>query len=155
MISANHGILHSNPYDAYDNVHALALAAVVLEAPHAVRLLVPERLCCRVHAPASNVRLAVGRERPAVARCDVWLLRFALDTALGLAQQRRRNEVLHNGAVDDKLVRRSLGARGGRFRDDGFEDRVNNGRIPSFNFGVLVVFSTPYRALACIRGDLS
>lgn len=119
-------ILDSDPDDAHDDVHALALAAVVLEAPHAVCLLVPEGLGGRVHAPAADVRLAVGAcGSGVIAGGDVGIVGLDVGAALGLVQGRRGNQVLDNGRVDDELVRGPLGAaaaRGRRLGDEGLED---------------------------------
>ena len=77
-------LLHRDPDDADHNVHTLALAAIVLEAPHAVRLLVPEGLGSRVHPTASNVRLAVGgRSTTAIAGTDARLFSLVVAAALG------------------------------------------------------------------------
>lgn len=85
--------LYADPDDAQDDVHALALAAVVLEAPHAVRLLVPEGLRGRVHAAAADVGLPIRgrRARRVAARADVWRVGLGVAAALGLVERRRRH----------------------------------------------------------------
>lgn len=74
--------LYADPDDADDDVHALALSAVVLKAPHAVRLLVPECLCCRVHASSTDVWFAVRSSRAtAIACADEWAVGFGFASA--------------------------------------------------------------------------
>jgi len=73
--------LYSNPDDSNDNVHALGLAAIVLEAPEPIVLLVPECLCGRVHAAAAYVGLSV-RGCGVGAGGDVWLVGLGLAAAL-------------------------------------------------------------------------
>ncbi len=51
--------LYADPNDADDDVHALALAAVIFEAPHTVCLLVPECLGGGVHASSADMWLSV------------------------------------------------------------------------------------------------
>lgn len=118
--------LDSDPDDAHDDVHALALTAIVLEAPHAIRLLVPESLGSRVHAPAADVRLAVGAHGSiVVAGANMGVIGLAVATALGLVQGRGGDQVLDNGRVDDELVRGPLAAvAAGRRRlgDESLED---------------------------------
>ncbi len=116
-------LLNRNPDEHNHNVHALALAAVVFERPHAVLLLVPVRARRAVHPAPAHVRLAV-RGRRLGARRDVRLLALAVGPRTRLVERRRRHQVLHNGAVAGKLERRRAGALRGRFRDDGLEHRA-------------------------------
>ena len=55
--SVENALLNANPHDAHHNVHPLALAALVLETPHPVALVVPVRAARAVHAAASNALL--------------------------------------------------------------------------------------------------
>lgn len=118
--------LYTDPYDADDDVHALALAAVVFEAPHAVRLLVPEGLGGRMHATSADVGLPIrGSRRGGVgARADVGFVALGVAAALGLIQSRGRHQVLHDGAIDDVFESWRLRAGGCGLRDDGSEDGV-------------------------------
>lgn len=118
--------LYADPDDADDDVHAFALAAVVLEAPHAVRLLVPERLGGRVHTAPAHVRLPIGgcRGWRVGARADDGFVGFGVASALGLVERRCRHQMLHNGAVDDVFEGRRLRALWCRLRNDSAEDRV-------------------------------
>lgn len=52
-----------NPYDADDDIEALGLVLVVLEAPHAVLLVVPVGARGRMHAAASHRGGFGGRGR--------------------------------------------------------------------------------------------
>lgn len=114
--------LYSDPDDSNDYVHALGLAAVILEAPEAVILLVPEGLGGRVHAAAAYVGLPVSGGGVG-AGGDVRFVGLGLAAALGLVETGGGHQVLHNGAVDHVLVRRSR-ARGGRLCDDALQDVV-------------------------------
>lgn len=117
--------LYADPDDADDDVHALALAAVVFEAPHTVRLLVPEGLGGRVHAAPADVRLPVGSGRvAAVAGADARALLLDFASSPGFVEGRGRDEVLHNGAIDHVLMTGSLSAGGSRLGYDSSEDRV-------------------------------
>lgn len=101
-------ISQSNPNHHDDNVHALVLATVELVAPHAVRLLVPERARSAVHASAADVWLSVSGGR----RCGGGCLAFGLGLivtagagrgALGLVELGGGDEVLYDGAVDGEF----------------------------------------------------
>jgi hypothetical protein len=48
---------NANPHHAHHNIHPLALATLVLEAPHAVALIVPVRAARAVHAAAAHALL--------------------------------------------------------------------------------------------------
>lgn len=77
--------LDGNPHDADNNIHALGLTALVLEAPHAVLVGVPVGARGRVHATSADLcRLGrggrVGAGGPGVG------------------------EVLDDGAVDGEFV---------------------------------------------------
>lgn len=148
--------LYTDPYDADDDVHALALAAVVFEAPHAVRLLVPEGLGGGMHATSADVGLPVrgGRGGGVGARADVGFVALGVAATLGLVEGRGRHQVLHDSAVDDVLERWRLRARGRGLRDNGSEDGVDDGRVPTFNFGMFVVFGATHGYLASVHGDL-
>jgi hypothetical protein len=128
--------LDSYPDDADDNIHAFAFPSIVFEAPHAVGLLIPEGLCCRMHATTTHVRLAVGaRSRTIVTSTDMRLLLFVIGTALGLVEGCCRHQVLDDGRVDNELVGRALGVvRGRRLGDQRFKDRVDDGGIPFLHF---------------------
>ena len=52
-----------DPHHHDDNIHALAIAALVLVAPHAIRFIVPESTRGAVHAAATHVWLPVRRRR--------------------------------------------------------------------------------------------
>lgn len=82
--------LYADPDDADDDVHALTLATVVLETPHAVCLLVPEGLGRRVHATSTHVRLSIGGRRGGnvATRADMGLVGLGIATALGLVEGR-------------------------------------------------------------------
>lgn len=79
-------ILDGYPNDADNDVHALAFSPIVFEAPHTICLLIPERLSCRVHAPASNVRLSVCAGGSTVTGADVWLVGLDIGATLGLVE---------------------------------------------------------------------
>lgn len=110
---ADNRILDGYPDDTDDNIHPLALSSVVLEAPHAISLLVPESLGGRVHAPASHVRLAVSSCGGSVAGADAWFFRLCVGATFGLVESCRGNEVLDDGRVDDEFMGRSLRGVGG------------------------------------------
>ena len=110
-----------DPHDHDDDVHAFAAAALVLVTPHAVRLVVPEGALGAVHAAAAHVRLPVRRRR--LRRADGPLVRRAA-RAVRLVQLRRRDQVLHDGAVDGELVRGVGCARRRRLGDEGLQDGV-------------------------------
>ncbi|KAI6749162.1 hypothetical protein HG531_008109 [Fusarium graminearum] len=93
---------NGNPDEHDNNVQALALAAVVLEGPHAVLLLVPVGTGSAVHSSSADVRLAVGSGSFG-AGGDVRLLSLCLGAATGLVQSGCWDEVLHDGAVAGKL----------------------------------------------------
>lgn len=115
--------LNSHPDEHDDNVHALALAAVVLERPHAVLLLVPVRTSGAVHAAAADMRLAV-RGRGLGARRDVRLLLLGVSAGSRLVERRRGHQVLDDGAVACELERGRRRAAGSRLGDDGLEHRA-------------------------------
>lgn len=78
-----------------------------------------------MHAAPTDMGLAVGgRGNAIVAGTDVRLVGLGLAPPFRLVQRRGGDEVLNDGAVYDELVRRALGTSGGRFGDDGLEDRV-------------------------------
>ena len=45
-----------DPHHRHDNIHALLLSSVVLEAPHAILLVVPVCSRCAVHTSPANAR---------------------------------------------------------------------------------------------------
>ena len=129
FLVASNALLHElrgsdgDPDQHDDHVQALALATVVLEGPHAVLLLVPVGARGAVHAPAADVRLAVGGGRLGAGR-DVRLLGLGLGAAAGLVQGRRGDEVLDDGAVAGELVGGGGGALGSGLGDDGLQHRA-------------------------------
>jgi hypothetical protein len=92
--------LESNrhPHDANNDIHALLVAALVLETPHAVLLVVPVRADGRVHAAAADRH--------------------------GLAAPRHRRQMLDDGAVDGVLEAGLRGRAAAGFADERFQDRV-------------------------------
>ena len=110
-----------DPHDHDDDVHALAVAAFVLVAPHAVRLVVPEGALGAVHAAAAHMRLAVRRRR--LRGADGRVVGRAARAAR-LVQLRRRDQVLHDSAVDGELVRGVGRARRRGLRDQRLQDSV-------------------------------
>lgn len=60
-IEAWERLLNANPHDAHHNVHPLALAALVLETPHAVALVVPVRAARAVHAATAHALRGLAR----------------------------------------------------------------------------------------------
>lgn len=114
---------NADPEHHDDNIHALRLAAIELEGPHAVVLLIPVRASSAVHATATDVRLAIsadcGRGCVLAGRCA---------RALRLVQLRCGDEVLDDGAVDCELVLRSGVGLGGRLSNQSLQDRVLFGK---------------------------
>lgn len=108
--------LEGNPDEHDDHIKPLGLA-IILETPHAVRLLVPVARCRAVHAAAARLSLLAG------GGSSLRRGRLALGTgagrrtcAGGLVELRGGHDVLHDGAVDGELVGRGGGTLGGRFR---------------------------------------
>lgn len=104
--------------DQHDHhIQSLGFAAIVLVAPHAIRLLVPVRTRRAVHTPAADVGLAIGGGR--CAGCGSLALLGLLGGgacrgggALGLVELRGGDEVLDDRAVDGELVLRGGGVVG-------------------------------------------
>jgi hypothetical protein len=136
-----------------DNVQALGLAAVILESPHAILLLVPVGTGGAVHAASADVGLAVGGRGFGAGR-HVRLLALDLGAAAGLVQGRGGHQVLDDGAVAGELVRRGGGALGSRLGDDGLEHRVNDGRVPLLRLGVVVEVDAANGAVADVGSNL-
>lgn len=113
-----HTRLDADPYEHNDDIHALALTAIILERPHSVLLLVPKGPGGAVHAASANMGLAVRGSRLG-ARGNVRLLALRLGTAAGLVEGRRGYKVLDNGAVAGEFVRGGRGALGGGLGYDG------------------------------------
>lgn len=121
-------LLQRDPYQHDHHVEPLRLTAIVLVAPHAIRLLVPVRTRCAVHTSAADVGLAVGGGRCA-GRGSLVLGLLGRGAcrgggALGLVELRGRDEVLHDRAVDGVLVFGGRGVVGRRLGDDGAENVV-------------------------------
>lgn len=123
---------HSNPHDAHDNIHALALAPLILVTPHAIPLIVPVSPASTVHTPTPNLALDL---LPTVRA--LLLLSVALRRA-------RIRQVLDDGAVDGELVPALAlvgfdGPRRGRgFGDQGLQDAVDYAVVPARGAVVLV-----------------
>lgn len=96
--------LDPDPNQADDNIHPLAVPAVVLITPHAVPLLVPVGPGGGVHAPPADVRLAVRRDWGALRLNGDALGVGRRRGALGLVEVRGGNEMLDYGGVDGELV---------------------------------------------------
>lgn len=122
--------LESNrhPHDANNDIHALLVAALVLEAPHAVLLVVPVRADGRVHAAAADGH--------------------------GLAAPRHGRQVLDDGAVDGVLEAGLRGRAAAGFADERFQDRVDYRGVPVGDEGVVVTFCIAERGVAGVSCDL-
>jgi hypothetical protein len=135
--------LHANPHDTNHNVHPLALAALVLVAPHAVPLVVPVRARGAVHAPAAHLR-----RRPLHSTLLLLLDLPSLGAIVrfGAAAVQIR-QMLDDGRVHREFVSsfvgvlflrfEAVGRRRG-FGDQGLQDCVDYGVVPGGGLVVLV-----------------
>jgi hypothetical protein len=116
-----------DPQNHDNNIKALALATVVLVRPHAVRLLVPVRGLGAVHTATAAVRLAVGARGGGLGARGGGRRAVRASSGVGpprLVKLGRRDEVLHDRAVDGELVGRGTAGGGRRLVDQGLEDGV-------------------------------
>jgi hypothetical protein len=116
---------HTNPHHTNNNIHPLALPALVLETPKPVPLVIPVRAAGAVHASPSNFTTLLH------------LSLLVLNGGSGVRQ------VLNNRAVDRELVPAvffgivGVGF-GGSFGYEGCEDRVDDGIVPGRGAFVVV-----------------
>lgn len=122
---------HSDPHHTDHDIHPLALTTLILVAPHAVLLVVPECSACRVHPSPSHLLVPAQ----AIAAYPSWVAK-----------------VLDDGGVYDEFV---LGRGGFGLGDERLEDVVDDGVVPRLRSGVLVDGGGAYGGIACVVADLA
>ncbi len=104
--------LYSNPYYTDDDIQPLIFTSLVLEAPHAIRLLIPIGPSCTMQASPPDMRLAIGtcsfRLHIARGRCFTCFCGSACiwSRCSRFVERRGGNEVLNDGAVHCEFVTR-------------------------------------------------